>query len=222
MSYKLVECAEQPVLVEYNGIELFNNNSIVIDCGACVGNFTQPLWDKYHCNFHLIEPDPRNFRQLRYRFSIYNKIILLKNAISDNNNKELLYIGRFETASSLFESHRGLNKNSTIVDCIDLNEYISNFGEISLLKLDIEGTEKKVIPNLKRTILNKIKQIVVEYHLQSEIYNYTNRDVEICRNYLKDNGFKEIIYDDRYSRDKNKASYGIYLNNKYTQEKIDM
>jgi hypothetical protein len=53
--YKFLEVSEHYLIHNINGKELFNENSIIMDCGACIGDFTQPLWDRYHCNFYLFE-----------------------------------------------------------------------------------------------------------------------------------------------------------------------
>jgi len=198
----IIEVEDHKIISDY-----LNEESIIIDCGACVGNFTQKLWDKYHCNFYLFEPDSRNFRQLRYRFSIYKKIRLMRIAISDIGGDRIFYTGRFETASSLLPSHRGLDGNSIVVDCISLNDYIDGFKYIDLIKLDTEGEEIKIIPSLNIENLKKVKQITVEYHLQSEIDGYTQEKIDICREYLKKQ-FNEIEYIDKG----NDGQHGLYLN----------
>jgi len=187
---------------------LLNEDSIIFDCGACVGNFTQPLWDKYHCNFYLYEPDPRNFRQLKYRF-FDKKIRLNKKLISNSEGNGFLYTGRFPTASSIFNTHRGLDGNSLIVEQTSIKKEIGSFDYIDLLKLDIEGEEISVITHMDKVTLSKINQISVEFHLQSEIKDYTEEDVWYCRDRLIRNGFKEIIYEPNEGT--NKGQEALYI-----------
>ena len=212
MDYKFLEVSEHFLINNIDGKELFNENSIILDCGACVGNFTQPLWDKYHCNFYLYEPDPRNFRQLKYRF-FDKKIRLYRKLISNpciDGSKRKFYTGRFPTAGSMEESHRGLDGNCIEVEQTSVNNELKQFNSIDLLKLDLEGEEITVITHMDEETLSKIRQIIVEFHLQSEIDDYTEKDVIYCRELLKHNGFIEIKYE--ANEGTNKGQEAVYLN----------
>jgi len=210
MDYKFLEIAEHHVVHAIGHEQLFNKDSIILDCGACVGNFTQPLWDKFHCNFYLYEPDPRNFRQLRYRFSIYPEIQLRRFAVSYIGGNRKLYTGRFETASSLSSSHRGLDGNTTVVECITLNDILQGFEMIDLLKLDVEGEEIYIIPTLDPLEIRKVRQVVIEFHLQTEIDEYDEEKVNICREWMKKYGFIEVKYEPNIGT--NKGQEATYLN----------
>lgn len=208
--YNLLEVSDHMLIDKIEDRDIFNEKSVIIDCGACVGNFTQPLFDKYKCDFYLYEPDPRNYRQLRYRFSTYKNVHLERAAIGTKIGKKKFYTGRFPTASSVFDSHRGLNGDEIYVDEINLNIELKNLSFIDLLKLDIEGAEIDVIPNLNNHLLEKIGQIIVEFHPQSEIDEYTQEKIDICRDHLKKQ-FDEIMYVDKG----NDGHHGLYLNKKY-------
>jgi FkbM family methyltransferase len=212
--YKFLEISEHYIIYSVGEKQIFKEDSIIIDCGACVGNFTQPLWDKYHCNFYLYEPDPRNFRQLKYRFSIYPKIKLNRIAISDINDKKVFYTGRFETSSSLLNSHRGLDGNTAIVDCTTLNDILHGFEKVDLLKLDVEGEEIYIIPTLDPIEIKKVGQVIIEFHLQSEIDGYNIEKVNICREWMKKYGFIEVKYES--NKGTNKGQEAVYLNEYWT------
>lgn len=198
----IIEIEGHKVIIDY-----LNEDSIVFDCGACIGNFTQSLWDRYHCNFYLYEPDPRNFKQLRYRFKDNNKIRVYKQIITEHNVDitKKLYTGRFATASSIYDTHRGLDGGYIEIPttCIESEMYMHNIKFIDLLKLDIEGTEIEVIPSIPENI----NQITVEFHLQSEIKGYTQEKINICREHLKKQ-FNEIEYVNKG----NDGHHGLYLN----------
>lgn len=199
------------VIYNINDKELFDEDSIIFDCGACVGEFTLPLYERFKSNFYLYEPDPRNHRRLCNRFKNYPKIRIQNKAIDRKIGEKMFYLGNFITASSLYSTHRGLGDLQVRVETTSLNNELMEFDRIDLLKLDLEGSEIDVIPDMRDYILDKINQINVEYHLQSEIDGYTQSKVDECREHLKKNGFKEI----RYFQSKPNAGYdGCYLNEK--------
>lgn len=197
---EIIEIEGHPVVVDN-----LNRDSVVFDCGACIGNFTYPLMKKYKCNFILYEPDFRNYRRLVKRFKEHINITVINKAIYTVGTEKEFYLGDFITASSLYKSHRGLGKLSYIAKIANLNDEICI--PIDLLKLDLEGAEVEVIPNLNKDTLLKIKQITVEFHLQSKIDGYTQEKIDVCRNYLKEL-FDEVIYVDKG----NDGHHGLYLN----------
>lgn len=193
MEYKTIE--DHIIATHIDGIELFNEDSVIVDCGACVGNFTLPLYNEYKSNFYLYEPDPRNHRRVCRRFKNESKIRIM-NLLIDTQQGEIEFcLGNFITASSKYPSHRGLGNQTVKVKTTTLDWEFKNIDRIDLLKLDLEGSEKEVIPSLSKEFLNKVNQISVEYHLQAEIDGYTESDVKLCRSYLRNKGFKEIAYD---------------------------
>ena len=139
--YNLLEVSDHMLIDKIEDRDIFNEKSVIIDCGACVGNFTQPLFDKYKCDFYLYEPDPRNYRQLRYRFSTYKNVHLERAAIGTKIGKKKFYTGRFPTASSVFDSHRGLNGDEIYVDA-DCNV----FGDKSVTITVKKAVEKLTKP----------------------------------------------------------------------------
>ncbi|MBE3114660.1 MAG: FkbM family methyltransferase [Actinobacteria bacterium] len=187
--------------------ELLNESSIIFDCGACVGEFTSKLYDKYKCRFYLYEADSRNYRRMKHRFQNNQNIYTFNKAIDKDICIKEFYLGDFITASSLYRSHRGLGHLMENVQTTTIDNELFNFDGIDLLKLDLEGSEIDVIPNILPKTLQKIKQITVEFHPQSKIEGYTQEKIDICRNYLK-KSFDEIMYVDRG----NDGHQGLYLN----------
>lgn len=176
--------------------DFLDYNSVIVDCGACVGNFTKALYDEYKCYFYLYEPDPRNYRRICKRFKDEKNITILNRAIDTQQGTINFYLGNYITASSKYKSHRGLGNLVEKVHTTTLDWDFTSFDRIDLLKLDLEGAEKEVIPSLPKDFLSKVSQIVVEYHIYSQIDGYTQDDINRCREYLKSNGFAEIEYDD--------------------------
>jgi FkbM family methyltransferase len=186
--------------------ELLNETSIIFDCGACVGEFTAKFYNMFGCKFYLYEADSRNYRRLSNRLKVYQNIYVFNKAIDKEIGTKEFYIGNYITASSLYKSHRGLGNLVENVETTTIDNELMYFDKIDLLKLDLEGSEIDVIPNILPKTLKKINQITVEFHLQSKIEGYTQEKVDICREYLK-KYFDEIMYVDKG----NDGYHGLYL-----------
>lgn len=201
----LIEIEDHIVCTDY-----IKNKPTIIDCGACVGNFTKPLYEQFSGTYFLYEPDMRNYRRLQKRLKGLSNIYYYNKAISNMIGKDTFHLGRFITASSLYDTHRGLGNLTTVVDTttIDMEINKHSLKEVDLVKFDLEGSEIYVIPDMRKDTLSKIKQIVVEYHLQAEINGYKKEDVDNCREFLTSNGFIEIKYVDKG----NKGQEACYLN----------
>ena len=198
---KIVEIEGHSVITNY-----LNDKSLVFDCGACVGEFTDKLYDLCGCSIYAYEPDPRNHRKLKKRFNMNNKIVTFNVGIDKELGVKDFHIGNYITASSFFKSHRGLGNLSVSVPVTTIEEETRVFGDIDLLKLDLEGSEIDVIMSMDEITMQKIKQITVEFHLQSKIDEYTLEKVNACREYLKKQ-FDEIEYVDKG----NDGHHGLYL-----------
>lgn len=78
---------------------------------------------------------------------------------------------------------------SVTVPSIRLRELLEQeSGEIDLLKMDIEGAEVQVVPDLAG-VLHKVRNIFVEYHA----WNNQNQTLDILLDTLADAGFRYYI-----------------------------
>jgi len=198
----IVEIEGHKVILDY-----LKSDSMVFDCGACVGEFTEKLNALNPCAFNLYEPDPRNYRRLKNRFKNNYRIVVFNIRIGKEQGKQEFYLGNYITASSFFKSHRGIGNNAVQVHMTTIEEELSVYGNIGLLKLDLEGSEIEAIPVIPEDTLSMIKQITVEFHPQSKIDGYTQEKIDICREHLKKQ-FNEIEYVDKG----NDGHHGLYLN----------
>jgi len=68
------------------------------------------------------------------------------------------------------------------INSITLKDIIDKFGEIDLLKMDIEGSEFEVLGRSDGNVLRNVKKIVCEVHLKAG-------DINQLENFLRTNKF---------------------------------
>ncbi|BFI73750.1 hypothetical protein YN1_7370 [Nanoarchaeota archaeon] len=122
-----------------------------------------------------LEPFPESYEMGKFNIEINNlgdKIILLPYALSDKDRYSEFYISTSNpNANSLkptefIKEHGTTFKEKIKVKTISLKTLIENYkiDRIYLLKMDCEGCEYEIIRNLPIEILNKIDNIILEFH----------------------------------------------------------
>ena len=150
-----------------------NKNSIVLDIGSNNGMITQYLYDKYSCSIFSFEPNPYCFLLQKDIFRRMSKIKIFNKAVSNDNKKKKLYLSKYtknvenmstSESSSLEKAKSNISHNKFVyVKTISIKKLLSKFKYIDLVKIDIEGHEYKILPEILRNI-NKIGKIFCEMH----------------------------------------------------------
>lgn len=149
-------------------------NSIVIDVGANIGMFPiRLLVDKPDITFYSFEPLPNNFSVLHhniYSNSFLNeRIHIFQKAVLGKKQDDLkIYFDKEQTytdTSSLIPGFEN-NYDTLVTDCTTLEEICENnrIQNITLLKLDCEGSEYNILYESPIEIIKNIPFIVVETH----------------------------------------------------------
>jgi len=179
-------------------VKLENKSPTIIDCGGNIG-LSALFFKRYYptSTITIFEPSKTTFDVLSENIES-NKlsgIKLINAAVSDTKGDLIFYKNKRSPGSSTTVSYTkstsGLNdyieeKTKSVL----LSDYIDN--DIDLLKVDIEGGENKVFKDLdSKNKLNKVKEIVFEYH-----DNIDNADNGLCEilDILEKNKFRTIIY----------------------------
>lgn len=184
----------------------FKNKKIVnfIDVGGHEGDYSQMfLNNSIKCI--IFEPQEKYRRKLKKKFISNKNIKILPYAIGDKSEKKYLKIGFLESTSTLaninenskwFKLKKAIyfnkvykNKYLVNVKTLDSINYIKKLDQISILKIDTEGYDLKVLQGAKN-ILNKTKFVIVECHKNNMYKNYNGNDIS---NYLKLKKFKSLI-----------------------------
>ena len=142
-----------------------NTNDTVIDIGAHIGLFS--LLVSQLCKTGKIlsfEPVSENFDLLvsNLKLNHIKNILPFNMAVSKNSGRLDLFLNNDQSAHSIFsKSSESISVESTSLQKIFEENKISS---CKLLKLDCEGAEYEIIDSLPSEYLNKIQNIVMEYH----------------------------------------------------------
>ena len=101
------------------------------------------------------------------RFKNNPKIKIYNFAVSNFTGKTFLYfhkkaknISEFNERSSIKKEKDGLDINKKVeVNCINIKEILEQYDKIDLIKIDIEGSEYEIMPEIIKN-KNKIKMVL--------------------------------------------------------------
>ncbi|MFM9849433.1 MAG: FkbM family methyltransferase [Hyphomicrobiaceae bacterium] len=154
---------------EYSCLDDIIDASFIIDCGANVGYSAAYLLSRYpKARVVAIEPESSNFEMLRRNVAHYgDRVRLLHAAVWSGSGRLVIEENTSpqgkEWAFSVREAHAGEIPD---VDAVDLTTVWREAGSptISILKMDIEGSESVVFDQLDKPWLAAVENIVVEPH----------------------------------------------------------
>ena len=174
-----------------------NESSIFLDFGANKGEVTQFIKDNYNCKTESYEPNKSSYKKLYNRFkrSKINKTFNLGVSLK-SNKKKLFYHQKFREnqyiysqSSSFLKNKKNINsKDFSIVKTKPINKILANHKYIDLIKIDIEGYEYDILPEIIKN-KKKIKNVLCELHGNP---NTKNTDGTIKNNFLTKK-YKKII-----------------------------
>jgi FkbM family methyltransferase len=163
-----------------SGFALRNFKGLVVDAGANSGIFSL-ISAMFAKQVVALEPHPDNFRILQRnieRNGVKNIFAINKALWHEKGNLEI-HEGTHSGEHSIYSpSTKSITASTTT-----LEELVKTFGNIDLLKIDIEGAEFPIFADLDSTVLDRINAVVGEVHLE-----YGN--IYLIMDKLKTDGFK--------------------------------
>lgn len=169
-------------------ISRLNNDSIIVDVGACEGDVIERLREHKQtskCKIFAIECNKKLVEELKER-NFFNVEICEKALVGQNIEGDVMF----------FEGKRGANwgtikpanisdrwgdaVDSYYVKTLKINNIFNEFGidKIDYMKMDAEGSEKLILETMSMKTAKRIKQISVEVH-------WPNRGVGITMEWAK-------------------------------------
>lgn len=163
----------------YSEYLCLDDNEIFMDLGAYDGDtvreFIEATGNCYR-KIYAVEADEKNFKKLTEKTAQTKKIERYRLAVWDK--KETLF----------FEKKKGRNSklspSGKIEVAADSVDNILGGKEITILKMDIEGSEEKALCGAKKTIEQfKPKLYVCAYHRNSDMFVLPLKIHELCADY---------------------------------------
>lgn len=163
--------------------ENFLDSSLVLDLGANRGDFT--MWSlRKGASVICFEPHPVAFYYLSKRTSGLKGVYRIQAAVSSNSSFTPLFVHPDAVSDQLGYSIRSSIKHDKVgfvpyerVLALSFEEILECLPKITVLKVDIEGSEKEIWPQIKSNY-KKIKYLLMEVHdqinpsLRSEIEEF--------------------------------------------------
>lgn len=125
-------------------------DDVVIDIGAHQGEFSQKIFDKYHCRVIAIEPTGyiHGFKDGE----------VIQAAASDYDGEQSF--GGLSLYTSIYEpsAHR--------YPCFDVCSLLEKYSDIGLVKINIEGGEYRLLKHILASGMEtRIRNLQVQFHL---------------------------------------------------------
>lgn len=170
---------------------------LIIDIGANIGLFEVLMLSKRpEANILAYEPFEDNVQLLKNMMDdnpMYSdKVKVFQKAVTDKENEEInLYVKHSEGQSSIasiYEDFDPRNKNVTSVTTTTLPAIMreNEIEALDILKMDCEGAEYPILYSTSKSILKKIKLILIEVHdLDEKQNNYSSLSTFLCSNGFK-------------------------------------
>ncbi len=143
-------------------------NPIIIDCGANIG-LSVLYFKRLYPDSHILafEPNPFSFDLLKKNIEVneLKNISIFNIGLYDREEKISFFTDDHPgTLKGSIDKNRGGNKEFQIAT-EKLSNYLLQYEEIDLVKMDVEGAETNIVTDLFDTsTMVKVKEFIIEYH----------------------------------------------------------
>lgn len=196
-SYSLTMCGNS-----YGGfmvaLDELNNESVVYSFGIGEDlSFSEDIMDTINCSIFAFDPTPKSIRYIeKHKLYTNLRFKFYSDALSDYDGITQFHLPlNDDYVSGSIENWDGVKEETIDVRVRSLQTIMTDLGheEIDLLKMDIEGTEFRVVED----IVNKnipVKQICLEFH--DRFFENGIDKLESMMRQLRMNNY-ELIYSDK-------------------------
>ena len=168
------------------GVDRFDENDVILDLGCHIGSFSKLAYDRGGRRIYAFEVSEFNYERALKNLD-GTSVVLHKKAVW-RSDEEGLSIVKFDNLVHDWNTGMGrIGDSGEDVECVKLDDVLSEFDRVRFLKIDIEGSEYPVLYTSKH--LYKINEITGEYHdSEGSINGYGCNGQELKR-FLEDQGF---------------------------------
>jgi len=144
----------EPLRYDYS----LNPESLVLDIGGSIGNFSHGITGRYGCYVAIYEPIESCFKACQSRFKDNPKVKVIRKAVHAIGGP--LYVNLESETVSIAK----LREPYEVIDGVDVVDI--TYRHIDLLKLNIEGSEYDVLERLTETSnIKNVDNIQVQFHI---------------------------------------------------------
>ena len=137
--------------------------SLVLDVGGFKGEWAQRLYSRYCCKIHIFEPHPVLWKIAYDNFRHNPDVYVYPFGWGDKNGTMMLYGDDIYASLDPNEYECGIPVQIRKASEVLMQDYAGS--TIDLLKLNIEGSEYAVLPDLiKNNLIPNIKNIQIQFH----------------------------------------------------------
>lgn len=169
-------------------------NFVVLDAGANIGYFSLLLTDRCK-EIYAVEPDKDNFNALNGNIERNNITNIKTFNLAFSDKRETLKLNKAIKANWHTTSKVREDSNDGVIDALTIDEFCKSQGFVpDIIKMDIEGFERFVIPGAK-VVLQSVKYLFFELHSSYMGINEVNALLDIIEE--SDLKIRNIIRYDR-------------------------
>ena len=139
------------------------SESIVFDLGGYKGDFAEDIHNKYGCYIYVFEPVKKYYLACIRRFKGNKKIKCFNYGLSNESGNFL--ISDDNDASSLIKNNTSATCEKVLIKSFSEELSALNVEHIDLLKINIEGPEFLILPDIiSKKLILKINYLQVQFH----------------------------------------------------------
>lgn len=164
-------------------------NSIVFDVGGYLGDWAEPIYDRYKSTIHVFEPVPEFYEKLHNRFANNPRIQVHNFGLSN-------YTGDAEFAQLDNQSSAFIQNGSSLkVKMKDIIEFMDEqkIKHVDLMKINIEGGEYDLLNRLvEQKRLDQFENLQIQFH---DFFDDAAQRVAKLRNAFKISHYPTYMFD---------------------------
>jgi FkbM family methyltransferase len=182
--------------------EVFQKGDIAVDIGTGDDpDFSVLMIRNYGLECYAFDPTRKHASVLRNFEEKLNGFHYFQYAFGSKDGRGEFFESIDNMSGSLLKEHRNIINDRMIrydVEMITMGTLLSMIpnSNIAIMKIDIEGAEFDFIKALDLSLLNKVKQLIIEFH-HDTIANISLNDTKKAVARIKKSGMKAFSYNGR-------------------------
>lgn len=212
----LLEWEEMSFLLHYAGSE-----DVFGDCGANIGIYSV-LLGKQCKKVYAFEPSADTYKLLERNIEIngFTNVSAVRKGVG-SKNEEIFFTKGLDTTNHIVKNAAGIEENVEKISVLKLDEYMKDKDAITILKIDVEGSEEKVLEGAGEILASqecnvvimetfgdaKLTDILLEKGFLLYKYNPVNRELSAA-------GYDDIENNGIFIKDVNKAKARVKASRK--------